>query len=336
MNSNEIENFIYLNNTLLSEVPEPNSVFYTPKCFSNSKLPHQSDLEEPSSACSLSKNTIIDGGADEPYDSSDSCATFEFADFFKDNLDDFALDGPIININHVNQTSPYTHHNAEPLHDLQTFSSNLNHSNNRRQTICNFNMANDASKENETPYMVLNNKFNPVLTTEYTQQHLVQCKMVLENHITSRFPHFYTKLPDVSLAPNNMPHYPDEVTAKSAPKDDFYVPRFTRGHGISKLGLCPICSHQGEFIWLRTKTSAYWYHMNFVHGIHSKGRPYQPPIEFRTVRLRKTRNAIGVPNKKYMIEGKCHQCNKWIRCQGKFNITKKKNRLLLYMILISV
>ncbi|KAH6915163.1 hypothetical protein BKA70DRAFT_1557478 [Coprinopsis sp. MPI-PUGE-AT-0042] len=105
------------------------------------------------------------------------------------------------------------------------------------------------------------------------------------------------------------------------PRDpfDLYTPRFVKGSGSSKVGLCPICIEPRERggedkkIWLAMKVSAFNYHMQYAHGLSPRtGRPFSPPTSFRTVsrtkRDKKERNIIK--------EGKCHKCMKWFPVEG--------------------
>ncbi|KAG5438254.1 hypothetical protein PCANB_003105 [Pneumocystis canis] len=116
--------------------------------------------------------------------------------------------------------------------------------------------------------------------------------------------------------------------------DDLYNPRYIKGIGINKMGMCPICCEsverggQGKEVWLKMKISAFWYHMNFFHGINPiTALPYSPPVSFRTVPLgsintngvSKKKRAAGftsIPDRKEILEGKCHKCKKWVRVQG--------------------
>lgn len=52
-----------------------------------------------------------------------------------------------------------------------------------------------------------------------------------------------------------------------------YKPKNIRGTGVMREGLCEICN-----MWFRMKTSSYWYHMNFKHGIASNGDKYPEPL----------------------------------------------------------
>ncbi|KAF9511189.1 hypothetical protein BS47DRAFT_1299252 [Hydnum rufescens UP504] len=115
---------------------------------------------------------------------------------------------------------------------------------------------------------------------------------------------------------------------------DLYTPRFVRGSGGDKVGLCPICIEpverggRGLKMFAKTKVSAYNYHLQYYHGISSKtGLPYSPPIEFRTT-LRdaafepddptkvKSKSLSKKTSRKNMMEGRCHACGEWVALQG--------------------
>lgn len=100
---------------------------------------------------------------------------------------------------------------------------------------------------------------------------------------------------------------------------DLYTPRFVKGKGAEKVGLCPICieSHsrggESRALWLAMKFSALNYHMQYSHGISaSTGLPFAPPIAFRTV----NRPNPGKKEKTTTRQGKCHKCLKWIPIEG--------------------
>jgi hypothetical protein len=79
--------------------------------------------------------------------------------------------------------------------------------------------------------------------------------------------------------------------------DDLYTARYVRGAGKSREGLCLICK---PHTWHKIKVSAYWYHMNLVHGVSTtSGRYYPDPIERRL-------NENGVE------EIKCGKCRSWV------------------------
>jgi hypothetical protein len=87
---------------------------------------------------------------------------------------------------------------------------------------------------------------------------------------------------------------------------DLYTPRWVRGKGHHREGFCEICG-----VWLKIKQSAYWYHMNFIHGISaSTGRPYEPPADTRE---RRCRRATGEEIRQ--VEGLCVNCDRWVVLQ---------------------
>ena len=116
---------------------------------------------------------------------------------------------------------------------------------------------------------------------------------------------------------------------------DLYTPRFVKGNGLKKMALCPLCMADGLIVWKALKISAYWYHMNYTHGINAVRKlPYSPPIDFQTVlALEKSsflsRYQQDIPSsqkrakknhytksdgkeKEYIAEGLCHECDSWI------------------------
>jgi hypothetical protein len=128
------------------------------------------------------------------------------------------------------------------------------------------------------------------------------------------FPLFYRRFPVSSFqttsnkiagATFNEPRFPL----------DLYTPRFVKGTGREKVGLCPICVEpeerggQNKKLWLSTKFSAFNYHMQYSHGISAfSAAPFSPPMIFRT----KPRNQVTKHERSQLTEGKCHKCSKWI------------------------
>lgn len=105
----------------------------------------------------------------------------------------------------------------------------------------------------------------------------------------------------------NLPSaVPDDCEIRRARfPDDLYTPRLVRGHGLSREGLCHICN---PGVWLKIKQSAYWYHMNFIHGISAiTGRPYDPPKDVRTGRSEMIQGEMMDH-----LEGYCEQCERWV------------------------
>lgn len=88
--------------------------------------------------------------------------------------------------------------------------------------------------------------------------------------------------------------------------DDQYTPSWVRGHGGKREGLCPHCQPP---VWLRIKQSAYWYHLNFFHGVSaSTGLPFQDPLKLRL----KPHFDHTFDRVCQQIEGLCRQCNQWV------------------------
>lgn len=90
--------------------------------------------------------------------------------------------------------------------------------------------------------------------------------------------------------------------------NQIYRPKHIRGIGIYREGYCQICNK-----WFRLKTSSYWYHMNYKHGINSKGKKYPEPD------LREFNNKI---------ESFCTLCNNWIvlsGCKKNYKNGERKN-----------
>lgn len=99
---------------------------------------------------------------------------------------------------------------------------------------------------------------------------------------------------------------------------DLYTPRWVRGIGKDKEGLCSICYEEDskKIIWKRTKTSEYNYHLIYQHGIspHTQ-KPLDPPIAIRDQNISKSRAG----QRKSILQGKCHVCKKYIDLQGRYS-----------------
>ena len=95
--------------------------------------------------------------------------------------------------------------------------------------------------------------------------------------------------------------------AKRRFEEDAYSPRAVRGKGAFKEGMCPICAHE---VWFKIKQSAYWYHMNFTHGISAVTcKPYDLPVEYRRLKVTYPEDN-GTPTME--VEGLCGACEQWI------------------------
>ncbi|TKY84612.1 hypothetical protein EX895_006514 [Sporisorium graminicola] len=94
---------------------------------------------------------------------------------------------------------------------------------------------------------------------------------------------------------------------------DLYTPRFVKGVSAQKVGMCPICYEDGEVNFLKTKFSAYNYHLQNFHGVSaSTGLPFIPPTHFRG----KRRTHVKHSERAQIIQGLCHCCGKYIDMQG--------------------
>ncbi|KAJ3914983.1 hypothetical protein F5877DRAFT_49419, partial [Lentinula edodes] len=111
---------------------------------------------------------------------------------------------------------------------------------------------------------------------------------------------------------------------------DLYTPRFVKGKGKDKMGMCPICIEdverggEGKKVWLAMKFSAYNYHMQYSHGISaSSSMPFSPPLAFRMT----SRSSNHKSEKTTMKEGMCHKCMKWVAVEGIKDVEVKVKEL---------
>ncbi|EPQ29918.1 uncharacterized protein PFL1_02591 [Pseudozyma flocculosa PF-1] len=104
---------------------------------------------------------------------------------------------------------------------------------------------------------------------------------------------------------------------------DLYTPRFCRGVGMTKEGTARAAdmlqspSHfsfeEGTVKFLKTKISAYNYHLQYTHGISAvTGLPFTPPVAFKTC----ARPKAAVSEKTEILRGKCHVCKKYVEVEG--------------------
>ncbi|TPX31318.1 hypothetical protein SmJEL517_g05347 [Synchytrium microbalum] len=103
---------------------------------------------------------------------------------------------------------------------------------------------------------------------------------------------------------------------------DLYTPRLVRYSGTQKQGFCEQCPEPGK--WLQLKTSAFWYHKQFFHGISSiTGQYFTTPASLRLVYQqtgqadfteRKQSNSKdgAAPTATFMVEALCKECDSWI------------------------
>lgn len=133
----------------------------------------------------------------------------------------------------------------------------------------------------------------------------------LFKHKSVKYPSFFMrmKLPSLKntlflrdLAESNVldglfgAGYFDMAPPSVSGKANCYSPKLIRGTGVDREGYCERCDR-----WFRLKTSSYWYHMNYKHGISSKGVRCPEPI-FRGANR---------------TESYCGECRKWIHLGNK-------------------
>ncbi|KAL9931208.1 hypothetical protein V8E36_009935 [Tilletia maclaganii] len=100
---------------------------------------------------------------------------------------------------------------------------------------------------------------------------------------------------------------------------NLYAPRYVRGQGMSKEGLCPICWESGEEKFYKTKQSAFNYHLLFAHGISAvTGEPFAPPLEIKT--MQRPLKEVRPLEKEYIKVGKCHVCKQFIPIENVKNV----------------
>ncbi|KAL4244557.1 hypothetical protein ABKN59_009993 [Abortiporus biennis] len=146
--------------------------------------------------------------------------------------------------------------------------------------------------------------------------------------INEHFPALYRKFPVVSYTEGHAKRGPLGGSIYNEPKGplDLYTPRFVKGRGTTKVGLCPCCAEsvkrggEGKKLWLSMKFSAFNYHMQYTHGISPvNSLPFSPPTAFRIIARtgpKGTELAIGKHEKSHLMQGKCHKCNKWVNVEG--------------------
>lgn len=148
---------------------------------------------------------------------------------------------------------------------------------------------------------------SPVMNIEDEIDKKIKC--TLDDKIDFGCPSsFDTSLPSIQISDQSI------QIRKKKRSDDFYTPRWIRGYGNVREGLCELCN-PGQ--WFRTKQSSYWYHMNFYHGISaSTGKPYDSPDDWReSSKVAPFVYSHGSSSSDHYIveiEGHCKNCQQWI------------------------
>ncbi|ORY00639.1 hypothetical protein K493DRAFT_278643 [Basidiobolus meristosporus CBS 931.73] len=110
-------------------------------------------------------------------------------------------------------------------------------------------------------------------------------------------------MPSFDLAPADIGNPDARPRRQKARFDgDLYTPQWVRYSGQTKEGFCQHCK-PGK--WLQLKNSAYWYHVQFYHGISAtSGHYYRAPLQMSTF--------------ENGIKGVCHQCREVVAvCHAK-------------------
>ncbi|GAA5866139.1 hypothetical protein JCM3774_004095 [Rhodotorula dairenensis] len=141
--------------------------------------------------------------------------------------------------------------------------------------------------------------------------------------------------PSTTLGPGGLPLVtgPNGLPVMQPPPDanwnkigdplNLYWPRFVKGSGDEKCGLCPICAEpperggDGDQRWFKLKNSSYVYHMSYAHGVsNATGKPISPPIKTRVIDLPHSPK----DQRSHMVEGLCHKCDAWVPLQSVKNV----------------
>ncbi|KAF8808952.1 hypothetical protein BYT27DRAFT_7232550 [Phlegmacium glaucopus] len=198
--------------------------------------------------------------------------------------------------------------------------------------------------------------FNPMEPQSHRRPVYSNRKLPLTIQISVNYPLFYRRFPASRYYQTDDSDSPSELFGAEHPGGlynpprgalDLYTPRFVKGKGVEKVGLCPICIEpydrggESKRLWLAMKFSAFKcvllfflcqifhpllisYHMQYAHGISaSTGRPFSPPTEFCAI----PRLNPGKKEKHLIQQGKCHKCTQWIAIEGVKDMESKVKEL---------
>ncbi|KAG6860983.1 hypothetical protein C0995_005219 [Termitomyces sp. Mi166 len=173
----------------------------------------------------------------------------------------------------------------------------------------------------------------PIFTTRTFPGHTVP-QSPLFPLLYRRFPvsSFYAPSPSSSPLTLFNPSHPGGTYNPPRSPLDLYTPRFVRGKGATKHGLCPICIEprarggSSRRLWLAMKFSAFkCYHMQYYHGISAATqRPFSPPLAFRIT----PRPNPAKHERTSIREAKCHKCARWVPVEGIKDVEPKVRCLL--------
>ncbi|KAK7681982.1 hypothetical protein QCA50_014945 [Cerrena zonata] len=147
-------------------------------------------------------------------------------------------------------------------------------------------------------------------------------------HSHSDFPLLYRRfhVPSFQQGDHRKPGLSGSTWNEPKTPFDLYTPRFVKGRGVTKVGLCPICCESpkrggsSKKLWLSMKYSAFNYHMQYCHGISPSSKaPFSPPIAYKL-----TDQPTALKNQKpKILKGKCHKCQKWLPVEGPKEVETK-------------
>ncbi|CCJ30330.1 unnamed protein product [Pneumocystis jirovecii] len=166
----------------------------------------------------------------------------------EDEVDDLPLES---NFFYSNKHNAYSISSQKPMHSSCTFSEKQNSDSNAA-----------LKSETSSDSSLSSNIFSPLSSSRPTSPStppLISQRSFPENiPIHPDFFRYYLAHPRSTYSNGNPPIQYDV--------DDLYNPRYIKGVGINKMGMCPICCEsverggQGKEVWLKMKISAFWYY----------------------------------------------------------------------------